>query len=270
MRNRIILGVRGAGGHDELAKIRIKALEITDRLAQGLPPEAEPALASSITFRELFDERMRIDTSISTKTRLNYEVALRNDVLPAIGDKPANSISKTEVSAVLRAIKSRSPGLAKTALSAIAGAYSFGNRRGVVSGTPTSGLDFTPPKVPRRRVFSDAEIGRIWLAIPTARATDTMRHALKLLLLLPTRESELAGAEATELDFNAGLWRIPPTRMVGGRLVEGRMKRKSAEQVLPLSIQAAATFKEAIAANNGSTYVFVKMIPIVKNKNSIR
>jgi integrase len=59
-----------------------------------------------------------------------------------------------------------------------------------------------------------------------------MRIILKLAVLTGQRESEVAGALASELHLDTAnpRWRIPSERM----------KRKNREQIVPLSTQAVA------------------------------
>src|SRR5262245_31520213 len=75
-----------------------------------------------------------------------------------------------------------------------------------------------------------------------------MRIILTLAVLTGQRESEVAGALASELQLDTAnpRWRIPSERM----------KRKNREQIVPLTTQAMALFKRAIELGNGSAYVF--------------
>ena len=73
------------------------------------------------------------------------------------------------------------------------------------------------------------------------------------------RRDEIAGcrvAELVDLDGVTPLWVIPGDTNIRGKIVEGRTKN-GREQRLPLSRQAVALFKEALAdCSAGSEYVF--------------
>jgi integrase len=76
-----------------------------------------------------------------------------------------------------------------------------------------------------------------------------VRQIVRIAILTGQRNSEVAGAELTELkslDTATPRWDIPARRM----------KRKSADQHVPLVPQVASIFEAAIRAANGSSYVF--------------
>ena len=269
---RPILGIRGAGGINELADVRRRALDITNRLAQGLPAlaSAEPI---GITLRALFERRMADDSKLTANGRKNYRIALTNksgpngekkrdckagearSLLDLIGDLPADSITKEQAAEALRHVQRRSRHLAQTAKSALDGAYSWGAGQALVSTKPTAGLDFEAGTPPKNCVLSPDELGRLWVTPLPAKFTETTRILLKLLMILPLREGELAGVERSEIDFVTNTLTIQASRTVGGVAVYSRMKDRSRPHALPLSTQAVALLKRALELS-GTQYAF--------------
>ncbi|MCX7279945.1 MAG: tyrosine-type recombinase/integrase [Burkholderiales bacterium] len=66
---------------------------------------------------------------------------------------------------------------------------------------------------PRERALSPAEIRQFFLALDETATSPTLRLAVKFVLLTMVRKGEFVGGTWTEVDFEAGTWTIPATRM---------------------------------------------------------
>lgn len=66
---------------------------------------------------------------------------------------------------------------------------------------------------PRERALSPAEIRQFFLALDETTTSPTLRLAVKFVLLTMVRKGEFVGGTWTEVDFEAGTWTIPATRM---------------------------------------------------------
>jgi integrase len=64
------------------------------------------------------------------------------------------------------------------------------------------------PEIPRDRVLTDAELRKIWLALPEGDFGDIMR----LLALTAARASEIAQLKWSEVDFDRGVIALPASR----------------------------------------------------------
>jgi integrase len=240
------------GRRDEmkLADARQRAEELRLMVGGGADPASEDkARRNAVTFAELFAERLERDDSKARRTLDDYKRALDADVFSEIGDLPAGEITGEQIAKVLENIEGRSKHAAHKARSAIGSTYRWAVKRRRVKSNPTLGLGFTVQSKPRNRVLSSVELGSLWQAIENgAGLSEAMRLILKLALLTGQRESEVAGARTAELQLSTGnpKWRIPSERM----------KRKNREQIVPLSLQAAALFKKAVELSGGSDYVF--------------
>jgi integrase len=104
----------------------------------------------------------------------------------------------------------------------------------------------TVPTVKHRAALIEPHaVGGLLRAIDGFKGQLTTLYALRLAPHVFTRPGELRQMEKSELDLNAAVWRIPP----------GKMKRRKGHDV-PLSTQALAIIKEALAASGNGSFVF--------------
>ena len=94
-------------------------------------------------------------------------------------------------------------------------------------------------------VLEAKKAGELLRAIDGYEGGALTRTALQLSALLFVRPGELRGAEWSELDLEAGVWRIPAARM------KGRV-----EHAVPLSRQAMELFRIAQGLTGSGRYVF--------------
>ncbi len=115
---------------------------------------------------------------------------------------------------------------------------------------PLAGLGFNRPSKVRKIVPTDDDIRKLWNGIAATKSiTEPMRNIIRLAILTGQRNNEVAGMEVAELKNLDGAnprWDIP------GR----RMKRKTADQHVPLSRQAAEIVAEALAESSNGVHVF--------------
>ena len=236
VQNRIKIGRR-----DEitLASARKRANDLRAKVGAGEDPrEAAEARKTALTFKELFEERMRLDSDRAQTTLANYDEVLKREVFPTLGNLVADEITSAKFAGVLRMIKSEHS--AHRARSAIGSTYRWARKRELVSGNPTIGLGFTKKSEPRKRLLSPDELRTLWLGMDRedVSISEAVKTIVRLAILTGQRRAEVTGTSASELtlDDDRPLWRIPAARM----------KRKSAEQVVPLSREAAALFRNAM------------------------
>ena len=238
-------------GQLKLSEARDKALEIRGAVRKGGDPANEVATrAAALTLRQLFDERVAKDGKRAERTLADYKLALEADVFPELGDVPAGEIDADQIVAVLERVEARSKHAAHKVRSALGSTFRWGMQRRKVKRNPVTGLGFNYSAPARKVVLDDDELARLWRAFddPAFGSTEPMRIILKLAMLTGQRNSEVAGAERSELRLDGPnpRWTIP----------SGRMKRKTDDQIVPLSTQAAALFSRAIELAGDSPFVF--------------
>ena len=259
-----------------LGDARKRAFEIMTAVEAGNDPVAMAKVAStSLTFKQLAEDRLAADVAISGRTRQEYSAMLRHDVYEAIGDVPAGEVTREAVAAILHTVEKRGA-LRHTdhIKSAISSTYRWAMKRGLVVSNPTAGLGRRSSTVARTRVLTDDELRTLLQGLERddVGLTWPVRTVLKLAFLTGQRRLEVAGARKSELrdlDGFTPLWIIPGDDKRGGEVIEGRTKNGK-EQRLPLSRQAAALFREAVKRSRDQACVFPADIKKVRiGKKSI-
>jgi integrase len=100
------------------------------------------------------------------------------------------------------------------------------------------------PEQGRSRVLSDAELAKIWYALPPA--GDDFADIVRLLMLTGQRRSEIGDLERSEIDFDRAVITLPPARTKNKR-----------QHIIPLSAPALAIL-QARPQHNGRQLVFGK------------
>lgn len=241
----------GAWGVITLTEARAKALAVAAGVASGVDVLAKEAKEKSrLTLRQLWEERARLDDARADKTMRDYEYALEAHVLPTMGNRPATEITSDEFADLLIGVEDKSKNSARHTKVALSSLYRWGQKRRYVKVNPLAVLGFNHLPKPRKRVLTDAEMKKLWLAIEATKSvTPSMRNILKLAILTGQRNSECAGMECAELK---GMETTTPRWDIPGQ----RMKRKNTDQHVPLSKQAAAIVRDALATSSNGRHVF--------------
>jgi integrase len=135
---------------------------------------------------------------------------LRRELIPALGDRRAEEVHRTDVADLLDKVAIRAPVLANRLQNTISSVFSWALSEGLVTSNPVTGLRKRTKEVAKERVLSDDEIRRFWQA--TEVASPAFRDTLRLILLTGQRPGECAGIRAEEVEIRAGLWTIPADR----------------------------------------------------------
>lgn len=259
VRKRTSLGRYGQGGLT-LADATEALAALTSAAAKGvdsLTEQKTKAKSDGLTLRKMFEERKAKDGGTAARTLQDYEDALSRFVFPstigkgnrAFGDTPASEITSQEFASLLMEMEDASKHRAHKIRSALGSTYSWAQRRRLVIDNPLKGLAFTHQSERRKRVLTDDELGRLWNASQNFEGVyGATRFIIQLAMLTGQRNSEVAGMEVAELkglDTATPRWDIPARRM----------KRKTDDQYVPLSKQAARIVQEALEGAD-KTHVF--------------
>jgi integrase len=251
---RISIGVYPDVG---LKKARDRRDEMRKLVADGIDPSAARkqqklmALdAAANTFesvaREWYEKHSaNWEASYSVKLLARLEA----NVFPWLGDRPIRDIKPPELLSVLRRVESR--GVLETAhrlMNYCGNIYRFAVATGRAERDISSDLrGALPPSTPQHHAsVTDPEgVAALLRAIDGHRGSNVTRYALQLAPLVFVRPGELRKAEWSEIDLEAGEWRIPP----------GRMKMKT-KHIVPLSSQAVAILRALQPLTGKGHYVF--------------
>lgn len=181
--------------------------------------------------------RDRIETAVASflelhafrKTRPSTaratEHMLNNIALPAWRGRTVGSITKRDVIDLVEEIAISGRGyLANRTLASLSKFFNWLIARDVLTFSPVSGVERPYKEEARERVLTDEEIRRIWIA---CEGEGPFGQALRSLILLGARRSEISEMSWAELSSDHSVWTLP----------RERSKNRRAHQV-PLPSQA--------------------------------
>lgn len=142
------------------------------------------------------------------------------DVLPLIGARYADEVSRRDVMAVLDRVRLRgSKRQANVLLQMLRQLSRFAVVREIVPADFTFAIqraDVGGKEKPRERIIEDAEIEQLAIAMPAAKLPPRTEHAVWLMLSTLARVGELSRARVEQIDFAVGTWRIPAENTKNG------------------------------------------------------
>lgn len=234
-----------------LAEAKDEADEIRREVRKGVDKHAGPPDLS--TLRQLFETFEEHDTRRTARTLRDYRGHLERDVFDALGDKPIADLTAKDVARVLTKIDTRSASAAHNCRSALGTLYKWAKSRHLVEENIMIGMGFIKKPTARQNNINDDVLRAIWTSLDRkdCGVSTPIKMIIRLAILTGQRNSEVAGAEKCELDLKA----TDPVWVIPGR----RMKRKTEDQIVFLSTQAAELFKQAISlTSNKEPLVFPK------------
>ncbi|MCW5686551.1 MAG: integrase arm-type DNA-binding domain-containing protein [Pseudolabrys sp.] len=177
----------GAADAIGLADARKTAGELASKVAQGHDPCAERKLARDKgTFGELADRYLDEHAKRRNKSWQQADKLVRRHLIPRWGTMQATAISRQDIKAALRLIKSEI--VANQTLAAASAIFSFGMREEIVTANPCAKIERNPTKS-RDRVLSDRELPLFWNAF--LEADEISGGNLRFILLSGQRPGEV-------------------------------------------------------------------------------
>ena len=174
---------------------------------------------------------------------------LVNHIFPHIGKRPVHAINAPELLAVLRRIEAR--GTLDTAheiRSYCGRIFRYAIATGRAERDVAADLQGAiAPAIERHyaSITDAAGVGRLLLALEKPNGRFPVSCALRLAPMFFVRAIELAEAEWTEFDLEAGEWRIPAARM--------KMRQT---HIVPLAPQAQSILRELHNVTGGGRFLF--------------
>lgn len=181
--------------------------------------EAERRAADASTFRamwEAYDEATA--PGLAAATIYNRQSALKNHILPSIGERRVNEITRKELVELLQRIDKKHPPTAKHCHGYIKQVLDLAVDRELIPGNPTPKtsvlLGNKGHKENPLRALEIGRMGRFLVDLDNLPRTDPLiKAAMRLLLLTWARKNEIIQAQWGDFDLAAGIWRIPAERM---------------------------------------------------------
>jgi len=249
-----------------LAEARQKRTEARKLLSDGIDPsqaKKDKALASAEksanTFekiaREWHTNRLpswRESTAKDTIRRLEV------DIFPVIGAKPIADITHQDMVKALRKIEARGVGeMAHRLKATCARVFSYANQLGIENRNPAADMKdvLKPTQSGHFAAITAEELPEFLIAMNKndARLYKPTRIALRLMMLIFIRTSELIETPWSEINLETGEWIIPWQRMKRGKLTVNPDKTN---HHVCLSSQALELLRDLHTVTGRSKFVF--------------
>ena len=220
------------GARFGLADARKKARSLLNDLEAGKAPTPpkKAAQGASGTIRALMPAYL--DAKLHLRSYGEIKRILNGYVLPEIGDRFADSVTRGEITQLIDGIANSAPVMARAVHAQLSAFYSWAMPRlDKLDSNPCRDAGRPDKPKARERVLTDAELMALW-----AVALDEplpWGPGLQLLVLTGARRDEVFNADRAEFDLKAKQWTIPAARAKNG-----------VPHIVPLS----ATALEVVAA----------------------
>jgi len=249
-----------------LAKARDQRKKARDQINDGIDPAEARDLKKQIdsdananTFEKIAREwhTNRLSTW-SPSTAKNTLDRLQNDIFPEIGKLPIGKITHQQMIAALRKIEARGAGEVAHRLKATcARVFSYASQHGIENKNPAADLKDVLKHVKGEHfaTITPEELPAFLAALRenNARLYAPTRFAIRLMLLIFVRSSELRTTPWSEINLETGEWVIPWQRMKRGKLT---VNPDTTDHHVCLSRQGLETLRELHQYTGGSKYLF--------------
>jgi integrase len=161
-----------------------------------------------------------LDTVKHLRSWRDIESRIRCHIVPKLGNRAVGEVTRADVVDFLDRLE-REEGLrhqvsrCRETLRAI---FAYAIERELVAVNPIVGVSKRRVETPRDRTLTADELIGLWRAIN--QLPDLPRAYFRVVLLTGARRNEVRGLAWSELDLDAGLWRLPSERNKSGRPFE--------------------------------------------------
>jgi integrase len=197
---------------------RARAKELRREIDQGVDPlqDKQEARAAS-TFAEVAREYLEL-YAVKKKSGFRDAEYLRRDVLPHWGNRKASAIRKSDVLELIERKAKYAPTSANRLLACISKVFNWAiyERKDALDTTnPCNKLPAPGGKEkPRERYLEEGEIATFWEGLDSARMSDEVKTALRLILVTSQRPGEVCQIELA--DLNGDWWTVPGAKAKNG------------------------------------------------------
>ena len=244
----------GLGGYPNisLAQARKRASDNREAIGNGKDPVAEKRRPSTPTFREAahaVHEANKPRWRNGSHTRAWIQT-LERHAFPKIGNKPIDTISRTDVLTVLTPIWSARPETARRVRQRMRTIFRWAMANELIETNPAGeAIDGALPSMPKVKAHLRAlpyqEVASALQTVDASLTSPASKYCLKFLVLTASRSGEARGARWDEIDLEDASWTIPGSRMKAGM-----------EHRVPLSEQALDVLMLAQRLEDGSGLCF--------------
>lgn len=240
-------GLQALGAFPEVCLAEARALHAESRklVAQGLNPVHAQRDKKIAQEQEQLERVNRAFYSVVTDWSAATAAGLRpstvkqrqreidNDLLPKLKSRDISSITRLEITALLKIVEHRAPEVARNLRNHLWGIFEYAIDTGLIESNPVP-----PVRVMKKRnqknhpALNHAQIGKFLRSLDSAKINEETRIATLLVLLTACRKAEIIEGRWAEIDLDGAQWEIPAERM----------KAKRAHWI-PLSSQAVSLLR---------------------------
>lgn len=167
------------------------------------------------TIENLFEAYLAHKKKQGRRSVRQIEQNFRHDILPVLGKRRAEDVTRRDVTSLLGSIEKRSVSVAGATRRQLSAFYTWAIPHLPDAATnPVTSASRPPAIKTRDRVLSHEELRALWIALEEE--SDVWRTALRLLILTGQRVQEVLGADWSEIDLAAKIWTIPAARAKNG------------------------------------------------------
>ncbi|UVE16811.1 tyrosine-type recombinase/integrase [Pseudomonas sp. LS44] len=250
----------GIGGYPEVGGelARKKARENRDQLSRGIDPleqkradKAATEIAKTRTFRVAADGwlKAKVDKGLADSTLSKIRTYLDKDILPALGDKQLDEITRTDCAALQASLEARNAhNVAEKCRTWVNQIFGRAIGLGLTENDPASRLrDIAAPtpKTQQHPHLLEPELPEFIRALKTTTSRLPAKTAAWLCIWTASRPGMVRLAEWSEIDFTAATWTTPADKM--------KMRR---DHVAPLPRQALDALRELHRVTGRSRWLF--------------
>ncbi|WP_211327869.1 tyrosine-type recombinase/integrase [Kushneria sinocarnis] len=184
------------------------------------------------TFREAAEEwyQRKIDAGRARSTTRQMRMYLDRDILPVIGDKPLNEITRAKCAGIQEAIEDRGAfNIVKKIREWISNIFSMAIAQGKCELNPATELRHIAAQGPARRNYPhliEGELPGFLQALRKSPAGVVTLMATWMVLRTASRPGMVRYAKWSEIDFDNALWTIPADKMKARRDIWCRWPRR--------------------------------------------
>ena len=220
------LGIYGPPPDVSLSDARQKHAAAFSQVKAGLDPMTAPPVPDTVpqaerTVAQIAEEFLEKWSKVYYSPRWHYNcrLAIERDVLPELGEKEISTIRRRDIIALLERVVARAPGQARNVLKATQKLFWYAQDREYIGATPCNNMLDSLPALRvaegRKRTMTDKEIITLWQRIDEGSGIDSVKRALKFILVTAQRPEEVVGMHRQEISQEADdiWWTIPPARI---------------------------------------------------------
>ena len=226
-----------------LADACARAAEVRSAVAQGGNPFSLKGQPFSVLFTRWLEEYAKLKKRSWAEDDRRWQLHIE----PKLGHVPVNEITRARLIELLADVAKKGPVQANRVGALLSKIFNWALDTAVIEQTPANRLPKHGEERARERILGPTEIAKFWEGLERAPASESMRIALRLMLVTAQRRGEVMGARKQDiyLDEDAPTWTIPAPAT----------KNKLMHRV-PLAPLATRLFRDAIGLAAGSPYVF--------------